>query len=245
MTKSKSNRSGTNNTHVSFIPSTTANNTTPKKEPDVIVFNDSCLKKASKGGSNIIEWKSFMISKMNEKSQISSAPKVIKELEEERINKKNDKELEELLKTTKLLEKYTAEQLTGKDRRKYNERKMFELGAKPKKGMKIPTPISLGIQSKRQERDQQELEEAKNLGLYHQSIKHKWASSSSKPPQVRDKGIGMGIGKVKNGMLMLSSKDIKRVQNSASDRKSSNRGGLKKHGGGIKKKRNKPKKRNK
>ncbi|CAI2180667.1 16559_t:CDS:2 [Funneliformis geosporum] len=144
------------------MPSTTANNTTPKKEPDIIVFNDSYLKKASKSGSNIIEWKSFMsakVSKMNEKSQISSATKIIKELEEERINKQNDKELEELLKTTQLLEKYTAEYLTGKDRRKYNERKMFELGAKAKKGLKIPTPISLGIQSKRQEREKKELEE--------------------------------------------------------------------------------------
>jgi hypothetical protein len=50
---------------------------------------------------------------------------------------------------------------------------------------------------------------------------------------VRDKGIGMGIGKIKNGMLILSSKDIKHVQNS---RTGSNSGGLKKRGGGIKKK---------
>ncbi len=57
---------------------------------------------------------------------------------------------------------------------------------------------------------------------------------------MRDKGIGMGIGKIKNGMLMLSSKDIKHVQNSGSDNKSSR---LKKRGGGIKKKKSKPKRR--
>jgi len=35
-----------------------------------------------------------------------------------RLNRQNDLELEELLKTTKLLEEYTAEELGGKDRRK-------------------------------------------------------------------------------------------------------------------------------
>ncbi|RIA96507.1 hypothetical protein C1645_754916 [Glomus cerebriforme] len=212
---------------------TNAATSAPKKEPEVIVFNDRSFSKClNKSSSNVIEWKSFMshkISKVNEKPQMSLSKNVTAE---EEINKKNDKELEELLKTTKLLEKYTTEQLTGKDRRKYNEQKMFELGAKPKKGMKIPTPISLEIQSKRKEREQKNLEEAKNLGLYHQSIKHKWAasSSSSKSQQTRDKGIGMGIGKVKNGMLILSSKEIKHVQNNR------NSNGLKKHSGGINKK---------
>ncbi|CAG8746943.1 1954_t:CDS:2, partial [Acaulospora morrowiae] len=79
----------------------------------------------------------------------------------------------------------------------------------------IPTPISLGIQSKRQEREEKELKEAKNLGLYHQSIKHKWKASSSsklKNRTNRDRGIKMGIGKIKGGMLTLSSSDIKKVQ---------------------------------
>ncbi|CAB4484089.1 hypothetical protein RhiirA5_506044 [Rhizophagus irregularis] len=207
-------------------------------EPEVVIFNDGLLKKSlNKSGSSITEWKSFMshkISKVNENPQKSLSKNIVRSDEE--INRKNDEELEELLKTTKLLEKYTTEQLSGKDRRKYVEQKVVELGAKPKKGVKIPTPISLEIQSKRQERERKELEEAKNLGLYHKSIKHKWASSSSslsKSQKVRDKGIGMGIGKIKNGMLVLSSKDIKHVQNS---RNGSNSGKLKKHGGDIKKK---------
>ncbi|GBB91289.1 hypothetical protein RclHR1_18490002 [Rhizophagus clarus] len=215
-------------------------NNTAKKEPEVVVFNGGSLKKSlNKSGSNITEWKSFMshkISKVNGKPQISLSKNITRS--EEEINRKNDDELEELLKTTKLLEKYTTEQLSGKDRRKHVEQKMVELGAKPKKGMKIPTPISLEIQSKRRERERKELEEVKNLGLYHKSIKHKWvsSSSSSKSQKVRDKGIGMGIGKMKNGMLILSSKDIKHVQNSKN-------GGLKKRGGGIKKKKSMSRKR--
>lgn len=53
----------------------------------------------------------------------------------------------------------------------------------------------------------------------------------------------MGIGKIKNGMLILSSKDIKHVQNSGNG---NNIGGLKKRGkrgGVIKKKKIKSKKR--
>ena len=52
---------------------------------------------------------------------------------------------------------------------------------------------------------------------------------------MRDKGIGMGIGKIKNGMLILSSKDIKRVQNSR------NSNGSKNYGKVLKRKRSKRK----
>ncbi|EXX67708.1 hypothetical protein RirG_111960 [Rhizophagus irregularis DAOM 197198w] len=101
-------------------------------EPEVVIFNDGLLKKSlNKSGSSITEWKSFMshkISKVNENPQKSLSKNIVRSDEE--INRKNDEELEELLKTTKLLEKYTTEQLSGKDRRKYVEQKVVELGAK-------------------------------------------------------------------------------------------------------------------
>ncbi|CAG8698911.1 1710_t:CDS:2 [Dentiscutata erythropus] len=127
------------------------------------------------------------------------------------------------------IEQFLSEQLTGKDRRKYNEKRIYELGAKKPKGIKIPTPIALGMQAKRQERAKKELQEAKNLGLYHHSIKHNWADSISSllnknKKTYRDKGIRMGIGKVKDGILTLSSNDIKKVQNSNRIKKRSNNG---------------------
>jgi hypothetical protein len=67
---------------------------------------------------------------------------------------------------------------------------------------------------------------AKNLGLYHQSIKHIWAASAKKRSNVRkDRGIGVGLGKVRDGILTLSPQDVRRVQ-----------------GGGVKKKRKSTKK---
>ncbi|CAG8533984.1 1048_t:CDS:2 [Diversispora eburnea] len=206
--------------------------------------------------SLLINYQSPKISKIkdNELNLLKRNDKEEEEIKEEEINKKNDRELEELLKATKLLEKYTAEQLTGKQRRKYNDGKLIELGAKPdNRGKKVPTPISLGMQVKRKEKEQKELEEAKNLGLYHKSIKHKWATSSSTSPNnhknnnnninntniiknkfKKDKGIGIGIGKIKNGILTLSSKDIKRIEKT-NNKKGGKSGRSNGKNGGIKK----------
>ncbi|CAG8772741.1 997_t:CDS:2, partial [Acaulospora morrowiae] len=117
--------------------------------PEIVVFDEASKKKQIKP-TTVYEWKSFMSSKIS-KLKDKPAPKLQKndeEVEEEELNKKNDKELQELLETSKLLELYTADRLTGKERRKYNDKKIVELGAKSPKSIKIPTPISLGIQSK-------------------------------------------------------------------------------------------------
>ncbi|CAG8623578.1 5173_t:CDS:2 [Ambispora gerdemannii] len=183
--------------------------------PELVVFDGLNLKKNN--GANIYEWKAFMspkLSKMDDATNSSKMKSTTKEKEEEELNKRHDAELEELLKTTKLLDLYTAEQLSGKELRKHKEKQMINLGAKPPKGDKVPTPIGLGILRKKLKKETKELEEAKNLGLYHQSIKNNWAASAKKNNDKRDRGIGVGIGKIKGGILMLSSQDIKRVQNS-------------------------------
>lgn len=133
------------------------------------------------------------------------------------------------------IEQYLSEQLTGKERRKYNEKRIYELGAKKPKGIKIPTPIALGMQVKRQEREKKNLQEVKDLGLYHHSIKHNWAGSTSSNKSkktYRDKGIKMGIGKVKGGILTLSSNDVKKIHNSGRIKKRSNNVKIRKTVGG-------------
>nr|CAG8432978.1 7428_t:CDS:2 [Entrophospora candida] len=74
---------------------------------------------------------------------------------------------------------YAVEHLTARERRKYNEKKLTELGAKKSKGDKIPISVSLGMKKKQFKRQKKELEEAKNIGLYHHTIKHNWLISSS------------------------------------------------------------------
>ncbi|CAG8525775.1 485_t:CDS:2 [Paraglomus occultum] len=192
-----------------------------KNEPEIVVFDDKSLKSARVNGSNKSEWKAFMSSKVSKTSlKPPAAPQDAKELEEEELDRQNDLELEELLKTTKLLEEYTAEEIGGKDRRKYIEKRMTDLGAKPKKGVKTPIPITIGMNLKRKDREKKELEEAKNLGLYHRSIKHVWAASAKKKSNNRkNRGIGVGLGKVKDGILTLSSQDIRRVQSAGVKKK--------------------------
>ncbi|CAH1761980.1 9215_t:CDS:2 [Entrophospora sp. SA101] len=75
--------------------------------------------------------------------------------------------------------RYSVEHLTARERRKYNEKKLTELGAKKSKGDKIPISVSLGMKKKQFKRQKKELEEAKNIGLYHHTIKHNWLISSS------------------------------------------------------------------
>ncbi|RUS15209.1 hypothetical protein BC937DRAFT_92748 [Endogone sp. FLAS-F59071] len=94
------------------------------------------------------------------------------------------------------------------------------------------------MQKKRKEREIEELEEvrpsfpspsstspfflsstpqAKNSGLYHHTQKHLYAASSAATKLGgtkfrRDRGLGMGIGKFKGGMLTLSKRDIARIR---------------------------------
>ncbi|KAG9303111.1 hypothetical protein G9A89_005069 [Geosiphon pyriformis] len=195
--------------------------------PEVVVFDDASFRKdRASTSTNVYGWRAFLSSKVSKIDYIANKSTIVtNELEEEKLNQRHDAELEELLRTTKLLERYTAEQLSGKDLRKHKQNQMVALGAKPPKNDKIPTPIGLGLLNKKRERDSKELQEAKNLGLYHHSIKDNWAASAKKKTINRDRGIGLGIGKIKEGILTLSSQDIKRVEMS-SRKKALNRHGF-------------------
>jgi len=63
------------------------------------------------------------------------------------------------------------------------------------------------------------LEESKNLGLYHHSIKHIFkdpnAKSTIKKREVRSKA--KGVGRYKDGVLELSKKDIERISATPSE----------------------------
>ncbi|KAL1917156.1 uncharacterized protein VTP21DRAFT_4812 [Calcarisporiella thermophila] len=190
------------------------------KAPEVVVFNDPTAKKNASGGSKT-DYRAFLSSKISKlKPPAPAKPKTQKEMEEEQVNKEKDRELQDLLKTTRLLEEYSAEQLSGKDLRKYKEQKLVELGAKPSKGPKMPIQIALGMREKQRERHSKKLQEAKNLGLYHSSIKHLYSdndkSSEKSGAPRKNRGMKMAMGKFKDGVLKLSQKDIMSVRNEGS-----------------------------
>jgi hypothetical protein len=105
------------------------------------------------------------------------------------------------------------EEMTGKERRKYNMNKLETLGVKKSKPQKMPIQMRLGMDKKQKERDQKTLQEAKDIGIYDKSLKHLYAAASKpKEQKKRDRGIGSGIGKMKGSTLVLSKTEIKRVE---------------------------------
>lgn len=135
-----------------------------------------------------------------------------KEREREEENEQKDVELKELLATTRLLEEYQKEEMTGKERRKHMMSKLDELGVRGGPKEKRALPMALGMQNKAKERDAKRLQDAKDLGIYDKSIKHLYVKQTKKKRD-RDPGITNGVGRMKGAMLTLKQRDISRIQN--------------------------------
>ncbi|KAF9964401.1 hypothetical protein BGZ70_006510 [Mortierella alpina] len=194
--------------------------TKPRAGPQVVVFDASKVDRkgaSASGGGSEFSFKKFMsskISKLDEAPPPMENPLTAEEKAEELENKRNDAELHSLIKASRLLEQYNADQLDGVDRRRHQRDQLVSLGIQKKENVKVPLQISFGMMSKQRERDMKELEEAKNNGTYHKSIKHTFAAAGGKKKEKSrsDRGLKSSMGRFKNGMLTLSEKEIKSVQ---------------------------------
>ena len=105
------------------------------------------------------------------------------------------------------------EEMSGKERRKFNMNKLESLGVKKSKAEQRPIAIRLGMEKKQKERDEKKLQHAKNIGMYDKSMKHLYAAASKpKERKRRDRGIDSGIGKMQGSTLTLSKTEIKRIE---------------------------------
>ncbi|KAI9284446.1 hypothetical protein BC943DRAFT_325663 [Umbelopsis sp. AD052] len=186
-------------------------NSTKSNGPKVVVFAEA-VKKTITGASKA-DYKAFMSSKVSKmEAPPPPPPKSVKEMEEEEENLAHDRELKELLATSKLLEEYEMEEMSGKERRKFNMNKLESLGVKKSKPEQRPIAMRLGMEKKQKERDEKKLQHAKNIGMYDKSMKHLYAAASKpKERKRRDRGIDSGIGKMQGSTLTLSKTEIKRV----------------------------------
>jgi len=83
-----------------------------------------------------------------------------------------------------------------------------------------------GLNAKQVEREKKELDEAKNLGNYHPTLKRLFAASGSTDSGgKRERGLKLGVGKFTGGMLKLSREEIGSVEGRS-------RGGRRGRGGG-------------
>ncbi|KAG0364564.1 hypothetical protein BC939DRAFT_456224 [Gamsiella multidivaricata] len=218
----------------------------PRTGPEVVVFDASSLNRKSTTASTEFNFKKFMsskISKLDEAPAPFENPLTAEEKAEEIENKRNDTELHSLIKASRLLEQYNADQLDGADRRKHQREQLERLGIQKKEKIKVPLQISFGMMAKQRERDLKELEEAKNNGTYHKSIKHTFAAAGGKKKEKprSERGLKTSMGRFKNGMLTLTEREIKSVQREGVKKKPSGKkaGGGRSGGGGGKKKKGK------
>ncbi|KAG0307024.1 hypothetical protein BGZ98_001217 [Dissophora globulifera] len=224
----------------------------PRTSAQVVVFDASKFDRKGLGGSSSssstggteFNFKKFMsskISKLDEAPAPMENPLTAEEKAEELENKKNDVELHSLIKASRLLEQYNADQLDGADRRRHQRDQLVNLGIQKKEAIRVPLQIGLGMMAKKRERDLRELEEAKNNGTYHKSIKHTFAAAGGKKKEKprSERGLKTSMGRFKNGTLTLTEKEIKSVQREGVKKKTPGKksgGGGGKGGGGKKKK---------
>ncbi|KAJ3032832.1 hypothetical protein HK097_005059, partial [Rhizophlyctis rosea] len=189
--------------------------------PTVVVFNDPSGRKESSGTA--ADWRSFMSDKVKNVAGERPKPKISrKEAEQDAEDDQHDRDLMDLLKTTKLVEQYTADELVGRDRRKYNQQKVIELGGKAPKAAKAPLPMRIGFKMGLERIANKKLQEAKDMGMYHSTLKTqimgstalaaKQAEQTKRSKARKDKGIDFGFGSFKNGTLHVAKSAIEAVE---------------------------------
>ncbi|KAI1314981.1 hypothetical protein EDD11_001417 [Mortierella claussenii] len=211
--------------------------TKPRTGPQIVVFDASKVDRKGGAGSasgaefNFKKFMSSKISKLDEAPPPLENPLTAEEKAEELENKKNDTELHSLIKASRLLEQYSADQMDGVERRRHQRDQLISLGIQKKEKVKVPLQIGFGMMAKQRERDLKELEEAKNNGMYHKSIKHTFAAAGGKKKERprSERGLKTSMGRFKNGMLTLSEREIKAVQREGVKKKPGKKSG----GGGA------------
>ncbi|KAF9907874.1 hypothetical protein BX616_000308 [Lobosporangium transversale] len=215
----------------------------PRTSPEVVVFDASKVDRkgssATSTGGTEFNFKKFMsskVSKLDEAPAPMETPLTSEEKAEELENKRNDAELHNLIKASRLLEQYNADQLDGVERRRHQRDQLVSLGIQKKEKIKTPLQISFGMIAKQRERDLKELEEAKNNGMYHKSIKHTFAAAGGKKKEKprSERGLKTSMGRYKNGMLTLTEREIKAVQREGVKKKPSGKRSGGGNGGGGK-----------
>ncbi|KAF5393684.1 hypothetical protein D9757_000104 [Collybiopsis confluens] len=143
----------------------------------------------------------------------------------ERYNRQNDALLHNLVHTRLLSGSLNPElDLTPAQRRKALSGRVLELNGEAKLGRgersvrtaehnKASKRVREGLVQKQKERKANKLEESKNLGNYHPKLKRLFEDDSEgAKAKKRTRGLKMGVGDFRSGMLRLSRQEIDSVQ---------------------------------
>ena len=180
----------------------------------VVDFSSGKSTSKTSNNHNAKDFHSFMSSKISKITNIQAPPKKLNKEQEnqERQDKQNDKELFNLLQSSKLIQEYTSTELFGNDRRKHIEKKMADLGGRAElsHSAKAPRNIRLGMERKQKERAEKRLQESKDMGMYSKKTKNIYTDDILKKPTRKksSKGLVEAMGKFKNGILNLKQSEI-------------------------------------
>jgi Domain of unknown function (DUF4602) len=143
--------------------------------------------------------------------------------DDERENLKNDVALQRLLRESNILAEYHDRDDPGRLRHRTIESRISHLGGKEGPKGNIPLRIRKGIETAKVQRQEKKEREAQEAGLIMPKKR------KVKPVKTRERGLNTksGVGKFKNGMLQVSEREIRKINNAGS--------GISKRGKGVKK----------
>ncbi|KAH9843809.1 uncharacterized protein C8Q71DRAFT_14238 [Rhodofomes roseus] len=195
-------------------------------QANVVVFSETqAIAGPSTSKPSKAQMKAFMsskVAKLTQEVQEKSDDEPDDE-GDELSNTQNDALLHRLVHTRILSGSLNPElNLTSAQRKKALAGRVLEAAGKAKLGKgerdvrlternKAAKRVREGMAAKQQERSEKQLEEAKHLGNYHPVLKKLYEASAQGPNRKREKGLRMGVGSFKGGVLKLSKDEINSV----------------------------------
>ncbi|OCH93591.1 hypothetical protein OBBRIDRAFT_811049 [Obba rivulosa] len=197
------------------------------QQPNVVVFSDLPKAGPSNNKASKAQMKAFMsskVAKVTEEVGTQSSEEEASDEEDGLSNAQNDALLHRLVHTRILSGSLNPElDLTSAQRKKALAGRVLEVSGQVKLGKgeaavraaehnRAAKRVRDGIAEKQKERGQKELEEAKHLGNYHPTLKSLYDASAQPKQKKRERGMRMGVGSFKGGILKLSKDEIDSVR---------------------------------
>ncbi|KAG6857353.1 hypothetical protein H0H87_005656 [Tephrocybe sp. NHM501043] len=218
---------------------------------NVVVFHDIARSSTPFNSTTKSQMKAFM-----DVSSVTKKDKAEEEKDDERhvsqlsvnmitdhflcsTNAQNDAILHRLIHTKLLSGSLNPDlDMTPAHRRKALAGRVLELSGTAKLGKgeksvremernKASKRVRDGLKEKQKARARQELEQAKDLGNYHPTLKKLFDDSDGPSNKKRERGLRMGVGKFRGGLLQLGREDVQKVMSAGgtSRGRSESRGG--------------------
>ncbi|KAG5716532.1 hypothetical protein E4T56_gene16329 [Termitomyces sp. T112] len=190
----------------------------------VIVFQDvsrSTEQYDSTSNSRSTGFMSSRISQLRQDDPRTVREKTKEEIDDERTNAQNDAILHRLVHTKLLSGSLDPDlDMTPAQRRKALAGRVLEVTGAARLGKgetsvrdmernKASKRVRDGLKEKQKHRARQRLEEAKDLGNYHPTLKKLFEDAEAPSIKKRERGLKMGVGKFRDGFLHLGQEDFR------------------------------------